>query len=105
MDARTVFERRDALQIVDVREPEEWRAGHIEGARHIPMDDVADRLEEIDRRHPVVTVCRSGSRSGEIAEFLRGRGFDAQNMEAGMEEWDRQGLPLTTPDGAPGQVA
>ena len=67
MDPKTVYERRHDAQLLDVREDEEWNAGRIEGAVHIPLAQLPARLAELDRDRPVVTVCRSGgpSRQGE----------------------------------------
>ena len=97
-----VIEQIDDVQVLDVREPDEWRAGHIDDATHIPMGEVRERLDEIDEDATVVTVCRSGARSGEVAEDLRARGYDAENMEGGMHAWDRHDLPMTAPgDGDP----
>jgi hypothetical protein len=62
---------------------------------HIPEDDLEDRLEELDRGRPVVTVCRAGTRSEEAAEWLRGQGFEAQNLDGGMLAWKWAGLPIT----------
>ena len=97
--------RREETQIVDVRWRGEWEAGRIEGAVHIPQDELDDRLEEIDHRRPVVTVCRTGTRSGTAAEQLRAQGFQAENLEGGMVAWADDGLAVTTPEGAPGTVA
>jgi rhodanese-related sulfurtransferase len=97
MDAKTVAERLDSVQLVDVRQAREWEAGHIEGARHIPDDDLLSRADELDRRRPVVTVCRAGTRSDDAAEALRGEGFDAQSLDGGLLAWKWAGLPLTGP--------
>lgn len=94
MDPQTVADRRDQVQLVDVRYDKEWEAGHIEGALHIPEDDLEDRLDELDRSRPVITVCRAGTRSDEAAEWLRGQGFDAQNLDGGMLAWKWAGLPI-----------
>jgi rhodanese-related sulfurtransferase len=96
--------RRDELQIVDVRWPNEWEAGRIDGALHIPQDQLDDRLDEIDRERPVVAVCRSGNRSSAAARELAAEGFQADNLDGGLEAWVASGLPLTTPDGRPGSV-
>lgn len=104
MQPTQVHDRTGELQIIDVREPDEWQAGHIQTARHIPMDELPDRLDEIDRDQPLVTVCRSGSRSGKMADLLREHGYDAQNMEGGMEAWDDADLPYQDTDGTQGQV-
>lgn len=95
MDPQTVAGRLDQVQLVDVRYDKEWQEGHIEGAVHIPEDDLGHRLDELDRSRPVITVCRAGSRSDDAAEWLRGQGFDAQNLEGGMLAWKWAGLPIT----------
>lgn len=94
MDPRTAFDRRQEVQFLDVREDDEWDAGHIEDAAHIPMDGVPDRLDQIDRDRPVVAVCRSGHRSGLVAAYLSRAGFTVHNMTGGLEQWEAQGLPL-----------
>ncbi len=105
MDPTTLAERGEDLQIVDVRYPNEWDAGRIDGAIHISLDDLDDRLEEIDRSRRVVIVCRSGNRSASAAELLTAEGFRAESLVGGMEAWAAAGLPFTTPDGQPGTVA
>lgn len=94
--------RLGQLQLVDVREDSEWNAGHIDGAVHISEDDIEDRLEELDRDRPVVTVCRAGTRSAEAAEWLRGHGYDAQSLDGGMLAWKWAGLPITGEIAEPG---
>ena len=105
MDPATLASEMSRFQVVDVRYPNEWEAGHIDGAVHIPGDSIFDRVGELDPTRPVVTVCRSGDRSAEAAEDLAGEGFDVQNLEGGMDAWVAQGLPIRTDDGAPGRVA
>lgn len=106
MDPQTVADRLDQLQLVDVRYDKEWNAGHIEGAVHIPEDDLEDHLDELDRSRPIVTVCRAGTRSEEAAESLRAQGFDAHSLDGGMLAWKWAGLPITgkivEPDPRPG---
>jgi len=96
--------RRDEVQIVDVRWPKEWEAGHIDGSRHIPQDELEDRSREIGRGRPVVTVCRSGNRSALAAEELRAEGFAAESLDGGLIAWVEGGLALVTDDGQPGEV-
>lgn len=105
MDPRALAERRDDVQIVDVRYPNEWEAGRIAGAVHIPRDELLDRLGELDHDRPVVTVCRSGTRSAEAAAELAAEGFPAENLDGGMLAWAEAGLPFSGPDGGPGTVA
>ena len=87
-----------------MRYPNEWEAGRIEGALHIPADELDDRIDEVARDRPVVTVCRSGSRSQEAADRLRAEGVDAQNLDGGLEAWIGAGFALTAEGGRPGRV-
>lgn len=105
MDARTAYEQREDLEIVDVREDAEWKEGRIEGAVHIPLAELEERIGELDGARPVVTVCRSGQRSLRAADLLGDLGYRAESMEGGMQAWQDAGLPITTPDGSPGTVA
>ncbi len=105
-DLQQVYDRRDDVQIVDCREGWEWAAGRIEGAIHIPLNDImSGGGATVDASRPVFVVCRTGNRSELATAMLRARGFDAQNMEGGMEAWQRLGLPFSAPDGSPGRVA
>jgi rhodanese-related sulfurtransferase len=105
--AKGVYERKDEIQIVDVREQHEWDAGRIEGAVHVPLNDLmaGKGQDELDPDTPVAVVCRSGNRSELASLMLKAKGFDAHNMRDGMEGWAREGLPFTTPQGDPGRVA
>lgn len=105
MQASEVFAQRARFTILDVREPEEWEAGRIEGALHIPLGRLADSLAQLPLDRTIVAVCRSGHRSGEAAAFLQDRGYDAHNLEGGMIAWAAARLPFTTPGGEPGWVA
>ncbi len=105
MDAQSAFDNKDGMQIVDVRHKHEFEAGRIDAALHIPISELHSRMEEIDPSTPVVTVCRTGSRSARAAQLLNENGYKAQNLEGGMLAWERQGLPFTTPEGMPGNVA
>ena len=105
MDTKSVQANRQDLQVLDVREDDEWAAGRIEGAVHIPLGELDRRVDELDRNRRVVTVCRSGGRAGKAAELLTGAGLSAEVMDGGMTQWDKDKLPFTTPDGRPGHVA
>lgn len=105
VDPEELARRLDEVQVVDVRYPNEWAAGRIDGALHIPVDDVADRADELDRDRPVVTVCRSGERSARAADWLVDEGFDAVSLEGGMLAWAAAGLDHRAEGGGPGVVA
>lgn len=93
---------RDDVQVVDVREPYEHEAGHIEGARHIELEHLASNAESIERDRPVVFYCRLGARSGMAAGAFRRAGYDAHSMVGGLEAWHAEGRPIV-PEG--GRVA
>ncbi len=80
--------------VLDVREPTEYREGHVPGASNVPMSQVTTRLEEIHRDRPVYVVCASGSRSATVADFLTASGFDAINVAGGTSAWIRSGHPI-----------
>lgn len=105
MKPTDVHEQRDRLQLLDVREHDEWTAGHIDGAVHIPLDQLSDRREEVPDDRTVVCLCRSGSRSEQAARSLARSGYSADNLDGGMQAWSEAGLPLIADDGAPPRVA
>jgi rhodanese-related sulfurtransferase len=82
------------MTVLDVREPYEWDAGHIEGAVHIPLSDLPRRMGELDGERPVLCVCKVGARSAQAVLFLRSRGLDAVNLHGGMLAWSAAGRPV-----------
>ena len=104
MDARTAFEQRDDVVFLDVREPYEWDAGHIEGALHIPMAQLPARTAEVPSDRTIVCVCQIGQHSDLAARFLQENGYTAQNLEGGMSVWHNEGLPSVTAAGDQGAV-
>jgi rhodanese-related sulfurtransferase len=102
-----VFTLPDGVVLLDVREDDEWSAGHAPQAIHVPMGQVAQRIEEIAAAFPeppVYVVCRSGMRSAQITAFLVGIGLDAVNVEGGMESWVADGRALVAETSAPPRV-
>lgn len=99
-DAR---ERAD-LHLLDVREPDEWQAGHIAGSQHIPLGQLRVRIAEVPKDRTILTVCRHGSRSDAAARGLRTLGYTVENLEGGVTAWARAGLPLEAEGGRPGRV-
>jgi rhodanese-related sulfurtransferase len=85
--------------VIDVREPGEYVAGHVPGARLVPMGQLASRVEELDRSRRVYVVCASGNRSAAMTDLLVARGFDAYSVAGGTAAWARSGRAVET--GAP----
>ena len=105
-NVRDVYERLDDIQLVDCREPYEWEAGRVEGAIHIPVNSImAGAGSDLDQEKPVAVICRTGNRSELATMMLQARGYDATNVEGGMEAWQAAGLPFEATDGSPGRVA
>lgn len=104
MDPTSAHERRDELVFLDVREDDEWEAGHIEGSLHIPMGELGTRQDELPSDRPIVAVCRTGQRSAAVTEALVRAGYDAENLVGGVAEWDGVGLDLVDDEGNPGIV-
>jgi rhodanese-related sulfurtransferase len=89
----------DGLIILDVRTPEEFAEGHLEGARMIDFytDDFADRVAELDPDVPYLVYCRSGSRSGQTVAIMEELGFtDVADVDGGIMSWLDAGLPTVT---------
>lgn len=105
MDVQEAQRDADEVIFVDVREPDEWDAGHIEGALHVPMGEIVARVDDFDVEERYVAVCRSGARSDQVARFLQGQGIDIENLEGGMQAWQRSGLPMVAEGDHPPRVA
>jgi rhodanese-related sulfurtransferase len=86
--------RDGGAQLVDVREPYEHEAGRIAGSLHIELQELPGRAESLDRERPIVFYCRSGSRSALAADAFAASGFDARNLDGGLEAWVGAGLPI-----------
>ena len=98
--ARVAKMLREETQLIDVREPDERAAGHIQDdTAHIEMDQLAEQAGSIDRERPVVFYCRSGSRSLLAAQAFAAAGYDAHNLDGGLKAWVADGLPLEPADG------
>jgi rhodanese-related sulfurtransferase len=90
--------------LLDVRELDEWQAGHAHGALHVPMREVPAHVEELPTDRRIFATCRSGAHSRAVAEVLVGAGFDVVNVGGGMRAWEAADLPIETDDGSPGTV-
>lgn len=91
----SIHDLPDNAQVLDVREDDEWAQGRAPHARHIPLGDLPSRLGELEKDERVAVVCRSGGRSSRAVAFLRGQGYDAVNVEGGMQAWARSNRPMT----------
>ncbi|MDO0926768.1 rhodanese-like domain-containing protein [Streptomyces sp. TG1A-8] len=103
-----VADLKDGDFLLDVREDEEWKAGHAEGALHIPMSEFVARYGELTGAAPqdgrVHVICRSGGRSAQVAVYLVQQGVDAVNVDGGMQVWEAVGRRVVTDDGTPGTI-
>ncbi|GAA2731262.1 rhodanese-like domain-containing protein [Streptomyces nogalater] len=103
-----VSDVKDDAFLLDVREDDEWQAGHAEGALHIPLSEFVARYGELTEAAPqdgrVHVICRAGSRSAQVTMYLVQQGVDAVNVDGGMQDWQQAGRPVVTDDGAPGFV-
>ncbi len=91
--------------LLDVREDDEWAAGHAPEARHVPMNEVPGRIAEIPAADPLYVICRSGGRSARVVAFLAQQGHPAVNGEGGMQAWSAAGRPMVGErDGVPPDV-
>ena len=95
---------RADLHLLDVRERDEWQAGHIAGSQHIPLGQLRVRLAEVPKDRIILAVCRHGNRSDAAVRGLRTLGYTAENLEGGVTAWKQAGLPLESEDGRPGRV-
>jgi rhodanese-related sulfurtransferase len=91
--------------VLDVREDDEWRAGHVDGAVHIPMGVLLNRLDEVPQDVRVYVMCRVGGRSGQVTQYLGQRGWDVVNIDGGMLAWEAAGRPMVSESGTEPFVA
>lgn len=89
--------------LLDVREQDEWDAGHAPQARHISLGDLEERWGEIPADQEIICVCRGGGRSARAAGALATVGLNTINLAGGMRAWDAAGLPVIA-DGWTGTV-
>jgi rhodanese-related sulfurtransferase len=87
-------------QVIDVRTDVEYGAGHIRGARHIPVAHLQGEAANLDKDRPVIIYCRSGNRSGPPADAFAASGWDAHSIEGGLLAWVDAGLEIEPQDGS-----
>jgi rhodanese-related sulfurtransferase len=87
--------------LLDVREPDEWAAGHAPTARLLPMSELIERIDELPDDDPLYVVCRSGGRSARVVAYLAAQGYPAVNVDGGMQAWSAQGRTVVADSGTP----
>jgi rhodanese-related sulfurtransferase len=83
-----------AVHILDVRQPSEWRHGHIHGSQNVPLMQLKRHLATLPRDKTIITVCASGHRSNAAARTLRRAGYQVENLKGGMHAWAKAHLPI-----------
>lgn len=83
--------------IVDVRQPSEVATGSVQGAVFIPLSQIGNRMGELPKNRPILTICRSGNRSTKAARKLLKAEYDVTNVAGGITAWQKAGLPLRKP--------
>jgi rhodanese-related sulfurtransferase len=102
VDAHEALELLDGdAVLIDVRQPDEWDAGHAPMATLIPLAELPDHLDELPRDRVIVCTCRSGGRSLRAATFLQDNGFEAVNLTGGMIAWFAEDLPFESDNEEP----
>ena len=92
------------LLVLDVREDDEWQAGHVAGSLHIPLMELGNRYGELPDAEQTLVVCRVGNRSAYAAGFLIQQGIDAVNLAGGLVAWEVAGRALVADHDQPPQV-
>jgi rhodanese-related sulfurtransferase len=95
---------REHSVLLDVRNTDEWEAGHAPGAIWVPLGELESARFKLPINRRIICVCRSGQRSARATAELIQMGFDAANMKGGMKAWAAEGLPVVRDDGEPGTV-
>jgi rhodanese-related sulfurtransferase len=85
-----------SVVVVDVRQPAEWRRGHIQGSVNVPLGRLPHGLPRLPAHATVVTVCASGHRSAAAARMLARAGREVENLAGGMRAWTKAGLPVSS---------
>jgi rhodanese-related sulfurtransferase len=94
--AAMLIKDKKNLQLIDVRTAGEYAEGHLANAKLIPVQEIAQRLAEIDKSKPDLLYCRSGHRSSNALKILQGQGYkDAKHIEGGIGAWQAARLPVT----------
>ena len=80
--------QKESLSVLDVREVEEFETLHLEGARNLPLSQLADTYEQLDKTQPYYVICKSGIRSARACQFLAEHGYEVVNVQGGMDAFE-----------------
>ena len=100
IDVAVLASLPEGTVLIDVRERHEWAESRVPFARHIPLGDITERIDEVPDDRTVYVICRMGGRSLRAAEYFRSQGIDAVNVAGGTEAWIASGAPVDTGDAA-----
>ena len=97
-DLKTRLDQRESLQLIDVRTPGEFAAGHIQGSINVPINQLRSTLPalRLDRNRPVIADCQTAHRSPPAVRLLQQAGFEARQLRGGMIAWNRAQFPTKT---------
>lgn len=90
----TLCEQTGVAQLVDVRSPGEFAAGHVPGAANIPLEEIERRLDDLNTNRTLVLICKGGKRAGMAADFLKDKRGNLAVLQGGTDAWAKAGLPL-----------
>jgi rhodanese-related sulfurtransferase len=91
-DLKRRIDAGDDIQLIDVRQPEEWAFAKIEGAKLIPLGEIMNRMDELDQNRETVLHCKMGMRSARAVEFLQRAGYTGslKNLKGGITAWSNE---------------
>jgi hydroxyacylglutathione hydrolase len=94
MTVHEVKDRTDELQILDVRSPDEWKDGHVPGAKHLFLPEVPKKSGQLDKDIPIAVYCASGYRASIASSVLKAEGFDVRNIPGSWQAWTNAKYPV-----------
>lgn len=93
-DLKAKLDARESIVLIDVRQPEEFKSGHVAGARSLPLPTLASHLDDLTKDAAIYCICLSGGRSSSACDLLQRQGFtNVTNVVGGMGAWQQAGLP------------
>ncbi len=91
--------QQDGAMVIDVRDDDEYAAGHVAGAASLPLPEIEARMQELPKDQTLYMICQGGGRSGKAADLLKEAGFDARSVSGGTSAWVKAGGEVTTGSG------